>query len=364
MRQANFEILRVVAMLMIVFWHFIQNVMMKKTAIGEPASLSILNYAILQYGMILCSIGVNLYVMITGYFLVDKPFKSNRFIRVWVQTVFYSAAIALLFYFMLPEKYTIKDLLIGFIPIHSCSYWFVTDYLGLILIAPFLGKAARLMTHSQYIKLLFVIFLVGTNFIGGYPFGDVMGFNLGYSLIWFICLFLIGAYIRLHEDKIPQNNYFKLYLIVGVIIFIWFVIRHFIKAGFSFDGLSYNDLHYNSFPVILAFFLFVWFKRHRFKTNHITAIIVKIAPYTFGVYLIHNNRYLSHWIWNQIFRIDSTYSVPLALFATFLIFIICIIVDYCRKFIFKLTYLDFIISKISAYIDTLISNLSLKVFRI
>lgn len=364
MRQANFEILRVVAMLMIVFWHFIQNVMMKKTVISEPAFLSILNYTVLQYSMILCSIGVNLYVMITGYFLVDKPFKSNRFVRVWVQTVFYSVGVALLFYFLLPEKYTMKDVLVGFIPIHSCSYWFVTDYLGLILVAPFLGKAARSMTHPQYIKLLLVIFLIGTNFIGGYPFGDVMGFNLGYSLIWFICLFFIGAYIRIFENKIPQKNYFKLYLIISGIVFLWFVIRHFIKTGFSFNGLSYKDLHYNSFPIILAFFLFVWFKRYRFKNNHIAEVIVRMAPYTFGVYLIHNNRFISHWIWNQISHIDSTYSIPIALFATFLIFIICVIVDLFRKFLFKLTYLDIIISRISVYIDIFISNISHKVFRI
>ena len=97
MRQANFEILRVVAMFMIVFWHFIQNVMMRTDAMEESSIVSVVNYIILQYGMILCSVGVNLYVMVTGYFLVDKSFKSNRIFRVWIQTTFYSFFIALLF---------------------------------------------------------------------------------------------------------------------------------------------------------------------------------------------------------------------------------------------------------------------------
>ena len=166
MRQANFEILRVVAMLMIVFWHFIQNIMINHGPIYHPASSDFINYAFLQYGMILCSVGVNIYVMITGYFMVGKSFKSNRIIRIWVQTFFYSTGIALLFYILQPDKYTIKDVLIGLIPIRAGSYWFVTDYLGLLFVAPFLSIVANAMSNTQYIKLLMVIIIIGTNNIG------------------------------------------------------------------------------------------------------------------------------------------------------------------------------------------------------
>ena len=209
MRVANFEILRSLAMLMIVFWHFIQNIMINHGPIYHPASSDFINYAFLQYGMILCSVGVNLYVMITGYFMVGKSFKSNRIIRVWAQTLFYSTGIALLFYILQPDKYTIKDVFMGLIPIRTGSYWFVTDYLGLLLIAPFLSKAANALTNTQYIKLLMVIFIIGTNFIAGYPLGDSMGGNLGYSLIWFMALFMIGAYFRLYGDIIPKHNFLK-----------------------------------------------------------------------------------------------------------------------------------------------------------
>lgn len=339
MRQANFEILRVVAMLMIVFWHFIQNVMMRTDAMEESSINSVVNYIILQYGMILCSVGVNLYVMITGFFLMDKSFKSNRFFRVWIQTTFYSFFIALLFYTIQPESVSIKDVLVGFIPIRSGAYWFVTDYLGLILIAPFLGKAAKALSHRQYIRLLVIIFLVGTNFIGGYPFGDSMGGNLGYSLFWFICLFLIGAYIRLHGDKLPSYNYLRLYILTGGGIFILFVVRQFIKSGFTFENLKYEDLHYNSFPAILAFLLFTWFKCKNFDKNTFTSFLVKIAPYTFGVYLIHNNRYISSFLWNTVSNnIQNSYYTILAVIVICVaIFILCIIIDYVRDTLFKIS---------------------------
>ena len=229
--------------------------------------------------------------------------------------------------------------MVGFIPIRSGAYWFVTDYLGLILVAPFLGKAAKALSYRQYIRLLAVIILVGTNFIGGYPLGDSMGGNMGYSLIWFVCLFMIGAFIRLHGNKIPSYNYLKFYLITGGFVFIYFVIRQFIKMGFSFEGLKYEDLHYNSFPAILAFLLFIWFKCKKIQNNNLTSFLVKIAPYTFGVYLIHNNRFVSSHLWNAIpNNIHNSYYTFFAAFAICVtIFILCIIIDYVRDKLFKIS---------------------------
>ena len=359
MRQANFEILRVVAMLMIVFWHFIQNVMMRTGAMEESSIVCIFNYIILQYGMILCCVGVNLYVMITGYFLVDKSFKSNRFFRVWIQTAFYSIIIALIFYITQPKSVSIKDILVGFIPIRSSAYWFVTDYLGLILIAPFLGKAAKALSYRHYIRLLAVIILVGTNFIGGYPFGDSMGGNMGYSLIWFVCLFMIGAFIRLHGNKIPSYNYLKLYIITGGFVFIYFVIRQFIKTGFSFEGFKYEDLHYNSFPAILAFLLFTWFKCKNIQNNNFTSFLVKIAPYTFGVYLIHNNRFVSNHLWNAIPNNihNSYYTIFAAIAICVTIFIICIIIDYVRDKLFRISGTHNFILLLSNQFDNKLKNI-------
>lgn len=365
MRQANFEILRVMAMLMIVFWHFIQNIMINHGPVYHPSPTDFINYAFLQYGMILCSVGVNLYVMITGYFMIGKSFKSNRIIRVWVQTLFYSIGIALLFYIIQPDKYTIKDVLISLIPIRAGSYWFVTDYLGLLLTAPFLSKLANSLSNTQYIKLLLVIFVIGTNFIAGYPLGDSMGGNLGYSLIWFMALFMIGAYFRLHGNDIPKHNYLKWYFIGGGLTFLYFVIRQLVKKDFSFYMLYYEDLHYNSFPIILTTLLFIWFKQHKFARNHISKTIIYIAPFTFGVYLIHSNPIISKLLWTIIYNLKESIEketlIPLGLLSCMIIFLLCIIGDMLRNILFVTLKIDKGISYISTKIDNSIINITNKI---
>lgn len=365
MRQANFEILRVVAMLMIVFWHFIQNIMINHGPIYHPASSDFINYAFLQYGMILCSVGVNLYVMITGYFMVGKSFKSNRIIRIWVQTLFYSTGIALLFYILQPDKYTIKDVLIGLIPIRAGSYWFVTDYLGLLFVAPFLSIVANAMSNTQYIKLLMVIIIIGTNFIAGYPLGDSMGGNLGYSLIWFMALFMIGAYFRLYGDIIPKHNFLKCFFIAGGLTLLYLVFRQLIKKDFSFDVMHYEDLHYNSFPIILATLLFIWFKQHKFEKNYISKALVHIAPFTFGVYLIHSNPIISKLLWTIIYNlkesIEKEMLIPLGLLSCMIIFLLCIGGDMLRNKLFTILKINKGISYISTQIDNYIINTTNKI---
>ena len=178
-RSLNFELLRVLSIISIVVGHL--------GAIGPNLPNP------------LCMLGdVNCFVLITGYFMVDGQFKSARFLRLFIETIFYCFCISLIFYILNPEI-GISTLIKSAFPFapHTYSYWFINKFLALILLQPFLSHLATSITRRQYQFLLFVLLMINSELIVGFPFSAI--FDNGWSLPWFITLFFIGGYIKLHD---------------------------------------------------------------------------------------------------------------------------------------------------------------------
>lgn len=90
-RQVNFELLRILCMYMIVIGHclFHGRVTAK---LGYGTVNYFLSYLIQSFSVV----HVNCFVMIGGYFAIDRSFKSERAIKLWKQVAFYSLNIFLL----------------------------------------------------------------------------------------------------------------------------------------------------------------------------------------------------------------------------------------------------------------------------
>ena len=69
-RQPSFEILRVLAMLMIVIWHFYLHGLEGEALFQGRCGM--VNYLLSQYIIIICSSCVNLYIIISGFFLISS----------------------------------------------------------------------------------------------------------------------------------------------------------------------------------------------------------------------------------------------------------------------------------------------------
>ena len=180
-----------------------------------------------------------------------------------------------------------------------------------------------------------------------------------------MALFMIGAYFRLYGDIIPKHNFLKWFFIAGGLTLLYFVFRQLIKKDFSFDVMHYEDLHYNSFPIILAALLFIWFKQHKFERNYISKALVYIAPFTFGVYLIHSNPIISKLLWTIIYNlkesIEKEMLIPLGLLSCMIIFLLCIWGDMLRNKLFTILKINKGISYISTQIDNYIINTTNKI---
>ena len=135
-RETNFEVLRTVAMFFIVVYHCLTHGVGDGYGFNTDSPVTLSNVLFSDFMLVFSSIAVNLYVMISGYFLVDLDFKPSRIVRTWFNACFYSSIITVLFMALAIEPFNAISVGKSLFPISSDAYWFVTQFLGLLIHLP------------------------------------------------------------------------------------------------------------------------------------------------------------------------------------------------------------------------------------
>lgn len=288
-RMANMELLRILAMIMVVMLHYLSKGMLLPDMKGH---LNVNGYLawILET---LSIVAVNVYMLISGFFLTESRFKCGRLIQLWCQILFYSLLVpaALLSAGILkPQELSIYKLLQYMLPVQMEQYWFATAYVILYLMTPLLRAAVKNMKQSQLkltILLLLLFFSVSKSVLPVRLETD----TLGYDAVWFICVYLCAAYMRLYGFRwfCSSRRGVLGYLcsccgILGIALVIRIV---YLTTGRLEDFLT-ATYHYNHILNLLAAIsLFYAFYHWRIPEGRAADWICRTAPYTFGVYLFH-----------------------------------------------------------------------------
>ena len=190
-KESNLELLRIVNMLLIITHHL---------AVHTPFVFENIHIKYIVYFLSLGGkIGVNSFVLLTGYLLVDKKLKIKNLFRIWVDVLFYSITIWGFFYFY--DKSYIPEIKFFIFPITYYLYWFVTTYFIMYIILYFFNFQLYDVERKRYLKFI-IILVILWSVLSSFPY-----VNLGYSnVLWFILLYLIGGYIKLYVNKI-KNKY-------------------------------------------------------------------------------------------------------------------------------------------------------------
>ncbi len=344
-RDANIELLRIVAMLMIITLHF-NNQSKALLVLGEPASNVQIFATVLEA---IAITGVNVYVLISGYYLSSSKVKLSKVLLLILQVYFYTLLIscAMMFvgaYSVKPEDKLDRALRYLF-PISSEHYWFVTAYVIMYVLAPVMNAAVNTLKRKQ-LKAVIIGLLTWFCFIKSIvpvKFGtDRMGYDFG----WFICLYLIAAYIRKYNVVlfIDAKKSALVYLVSVVVIAAFSLVFYMINlATGNFNYYAEVPCHYNFFFALTgALGLFSVFRFMRLKENLFAEAIRIIAPYTLGVYLLHMHfeiadrwvEWIEHIIGETPLDNALTFFIHLVV-SVLIVFFAGIFVDWIRKYIFN-----------------------------
>lgn len=153
-RDSNIELLRIIAMCLIIFHHMALN-----TGIVDGYTVNG-NMIFGIIGGIGGKIGVVIFLLITGYFSINKNFSFKKVFILWLQIFCYSVGFMLVFRLTGIEKWSKVDTIKTFFPLAYNQYWFITVYLYILLLAPFINKFLNSLSKENYNKLLAILTII------------------------------------------------------------------------------------------------------------------------------------------------------------------------------------------------------------
>lgn len=281
-RKSSIELLRIIMMMGTIFLHYNNGSIGGGLKYVEEGSLNHY-YLLLTTNMFVCA--VNAFIIISGYFLCMT--EKRRFIRV-IELVLQVIVFNYINLFKGTEDLTIRNLIGCLLP----KNYYVILYSVLYLISPYINilfKKIRKDTMNKLLILCMLIFSVYTILVDyaeriiGIP---LLGLNsvgangsqAGYTIINFVLIYMIGAYIRINNVSIEKK---KIIFRLGVLL----IMLNGITILEYWSGKGYGTVwNYNN-PIIIALAAYILILFKDIEIN--SRIINELAKAAFTCFMFH-----------------------------------------------------------------------------
>jgi surface polysaccharide O-acyltransferase-like enzyme len=317
-RESNIELLRIIAMMMVLLVHCNYFSIGKVTP--EDISAAPLDSFVKAFAQQVCIICVNVFILISGWFGIRPSLKGVA--SFLYQILFYHILISSVA-LSINGTISLKVLLAFFL---QGSYWFIPAYLILYCMSPILNSFIENSPTRQYIAILGAFFLLEL------AFGWVSNaglFQNGYSAISFVGLYLLAGFLRRYNKwhrKLSASKSFLLYMLFTIIpVAIYFLTKNYMQM------LSYCS----PFVIAASVFFFLTFEKMKVSSPFINTM----GKSAFAIFLIHlhpavveHYKALMSWAYNLLG--GAAYLFAAIAFA--LCFgLLCITVDQLRVLTWK-----------------------------
>lgn len=260
-RQSNIELCRIASILLVILVH---------------STFQSIGWDYSSFGILLLAafsiIGVNVFVLITGYFSAEP--KKISLANLLFICLFWMI-IRVVVYFFFGQTVNWRNLFFV-----TRSNWFIPSYLCLLFIAPvlnsFCASASKRVLLGVTLSLFF--FEIWFDLLPPHP-AVSLGSQRGYSVLSFIGLYLLARFIRLYG--VPhwfRKGSFAIYLFCS--IFLGVLALLLIRLGHPETRLLYS--YSNPIIICSAISFLVTFEKMPMKENR---VINHVAKSTLAVLL-------------------------------------------------------------------------------
>lgn len=375
-RKSGIELLRIICMLMIIVLHAYTYGGLNQLSNAQGGNFEVMSDFIWSF----FRTPVNVFMIITGYFMskdvLDFKKSYRRIPKVYATMLFYSILLTILAFaiyshnsFSIPnetadtltsadkleidtmndlsERFAVYSVIKMFFPLLSKQWYFLTNYVIILLLSPFINKVLVEIDKKQFKILLGLLFV----FLSIYPTISTMGglkeifsttkvlpIEYGKSMISFLFMFIIGAYLKRFVKDDEKLHFKYLGYFVGLCI-IDFSLYYFLgnvmlnKVGL-YNGSVFGQFS-NPFVILESVSIFLFFRGFQFKSR----VINYIAGTTIGIYAIHEHPLMRGFIWSHNELGDPNLynnflGIMFVIATIFEIFIICSVIDMARQELF------------------------------
>lgn len=335
-RLSNFELLRIFAMIMTshIFQHGVNIQIFDEQY--SPAGEYFSNFmfykklVITYYAKCFGMIGNIIFILISGYFLIDKPHINivKQIKKLLSQQLFVTIVLVLLSMVFL--KLAIIKTNVVLLDAFNNSWWFIGLYVFIIIFAELFINNKINLNKEVHLLWMFICFSLLTI---SHTRGVLENIGSGLSnLLAGVFLYLLGGYIKLYNPFKRLRGYllflilFFAFLIMAISYYNFTMSKinqALIDGNDSFLQLQYDYYGMYAFPcIVIGVTVFEIF--HRIKVKTIKSINF-VAAATFIMYMSHENNIMWELIlkikWNELLFTGDYIHFCLYLFLLYLLFI-------------------------------------------
>ena len=345
-RQSNIELLRILVMLGVVVLHM--NLYGLKMATEFSRKFIFMHFT---ESLFICA--VNVFVLITGYFSYKiNKISVRKIIELIVEVILVKETLYIAYSILQRTPISLSTIITNLIP----NNYFVILYCVLLCMAPFISKLFGVLCEKQrkyFVCSILIVFsfytfmtdaleaISRTSFAGINSIG-LYGDQQGYTIINFMLLFIVGAYLRITNVQYNLKNSIALYMVSTMLIFF----AALVSVRYSFAQISYN--YNNPLVIFQAVGLFMIFKNLSIGSNKIINVLAKSS---FMTYLIHPAILV-------LIPFDKMMTLPAYLYI--IVSILVPIIIYLVSWLVDLIY-QYVMSFITRALDKDLNNLTINI---
>ncbi len=343
-RNMGIELFRVVSMILVVWLHLLGH----GGVLSATPSMSV-NYKVALFLNVIVYCSVNCYALISGYTNTKTTFKFRRFIYLWLETMVLITALNVFMYFCVPSVTVTKEWWIaGLFPLIKRELWYFCAYFLMYPLIPVLNKGLQSLEKWQHILLIFSMQLVTVFRLLVHK--DNFALSSGYSAMWLICLYVIGAYFRIYGAPKWAKPWVTLpafFLAAGVA----FARRIIPEIKFAAGELDKTSIWYEERDILISYIspcmvimgvmLLLFFMQVKIRFKPTKWIISNLGKATWGVFVLHvcspGWYYTNFWSGFRAFGTYNTGKMLLALLGAGLaMYLFLSLISIGRIYLFKL----------------------------
>ena len=329
LRSSNFELLRIVAMFMIVIFHIVFHTVYEQ--LTNAKSIALMNNGLfnnpifykklltLVFILPLGKVGDTIFLLISGYFMINKEqIDLGKIAKKLLLPLMFATTSLVIISFTLHRIF--PDVFISLIPITNVNIqsWFLGYYfLVMVMAALFLNRFLAKMDRKKYLAFLLVMFAI----ISFGWTGNLLN-NLADTLrtvLAGVFTYALGGYIKLYNPFGKVRMYILPLVWAGVYGLIFLscynmtqenietFLQNSVNKNFT-QVLPTSFYDFSMVVIILGVSLFEFARRIRLPNSR---VINYIASATFTIYLLHDNKFF-YSVWNTQDWITLLYNKPFA----------------------------------------------------
>ena len=276
------------------------------------------------------------FTLITGYFLVDKKSTKAKVFNFIFLVSFFSIIIYLISLLFKPQ-FSLSLIIRSFFPIIFAHYWYPINYLCLLILVPFLNQFARSLCKKQFLLFICVLAFITSTFFHLSPFVEPTPYigHYSHSILWFVLLYFIAAYIKLHGIK--RRIFFGpvMFLVCGTLIFVFRIIGGY-KIFSYINLLSYNSV----LSLLFTVSSFITFSNIHINLGRtLNNCLSYCMSSVFVIYLLQEHNAVRKLLWDFVNITkwsESIWLLPIILFVFIVLFILALILNLLYQLAHKL----------------------------